>query len=165
MKGGEKVLIIVIAISVIFVVLLARDCINKWNMDRKLDHAILNSKKHLAMFIIMNNWLEAKQQQKCMDTFFEEKGYHTVAIYGMHYIGERLFRELEDTQVKVLYGIDQNRNVNDYELEIYSPDDELPTVDVVIVTAPLYFYSARKLLNKKLNIPIISIAEVVEGMR
>lgn len=158
-------LIIVIVASIIIVVLLARNCINKREMDRKLDYATLNSKKHLAMFIIMNNWLEAKQQQKRMDTFLIEKGYYTVAIYGMHYIGERLYRELENTQVKVLYGIDQNRNMNNCELEIYRPDDELPTVDVVIVTAPLYFYSARKLLNKKLNIPIISIAEVVEGMR
>lgn len=158
-------LIIVIAASIIIVVLLARNCINKREMDRKLDYATLNSKKHLAMFIIMNNWLEAKQQQKRMDTFLIEQGYYTAAIYGMHYIGERLYRELENTQVKVLYGIDQNRNVNNCELEIYRPDDELPAVDVVIVTAPLYFYSVRKLLNKKLNIPIISIAEVVEGMR
>lgn len=133
-------------------------------MDRELDKAILMSKKHFSMFRIMNGWLEAKQQGKCMDIYLKKRGFHTVAIYGMHYIGERLYKELEGTQVEVAYGIDKNKDGSNCALTIYKPDEELPMVDAIIVTTPLYYYSVRRTLGEVLNIPIISIVEVIERM-
>lgn len=39
--------------------------------------------------------------------YFTQNGYQKIAVYGMHYAGERLVDELRNTEVKVVCGIDQ----------------------------------------------------------
>lgn len=151
-------------ICIVGIALFANNYISARKMDRELDKIILLSRKHFLMFYIMNNWLQAKQQEKRMDTYLKRKGFLRIAIYGVHYIGERLYYELENTEIEVVYGIDKNKDTSNCPLKIYSPDDKLPMVDAIIVTAPLYFYSVRRTLKKVLSVPIISISEVVEGM-
>lgn len=153
-----------ITIIVICIILFVISFINMRKMDRELDWAILSSKKHFSMFLIMNKWLEAKQRDKRMDIFLKKRGYYKIAIYGMHYIGESLFKELEGSQIQILYGIDQYKDGCNCGLQMYKPNDELPKVDAVIVTTPLYFYTVKKILSNKLGVPIVSIEEVVEGM-
>lgn len=145
---------------IIFIICFFNTC----KMDRALDKAILMSKKHFSMFCIVNKWLEAKQQGKCMDIYLKKNGFHTVAIYGMHYIGERLYRELEGTQIEVLYGIDKNKDGCNCPITVYKPNDELPRVDAIIVTTPLYYYSIKRTLGEKLGVPVIFILDVVEYM-
>ena len=157
-------LVINIVLFGIIVAFLIISCINARKMDRELDKITLLSKKHFSMFYIMNRWLGAKQQEKHMDVYLRKRGFQTVAIYGMHYIGERLYKELENTQIEVLYGIDQNKDESNCALTIYKPSDNLPMADAIIVTAPLYYYSVRRTLGQALNIPVISILEVIEGM-
>ena len=147
------------------VIILSVSCyINLRKIDRELDKVILLSRKHFSMFCIMNNWLQAKQQEKHMDIYLKKRGFLRVAIYGMHYIGERLYYELENTEVEVVYGIDKNKDASNCPLRVYAPDDKLPIVDVIIITTPLYYYSVRRSLRKVLSVPIISISEAVEGM-
>ena len=155
---------IVISVSIVIIVSLVIHYISIRKMDRELDKTMLLSKKHFAMFCIMNRWLEAKQQEKRMDVYLKKRGIQTVAIYGMHYIGERLYKELENTQIEVAYGIDQNKDGSNCALTIYKPNDKLPLVDAIIVTTPLYYYSLRRTIGQELNIPVISILEVIEGM-
>lgn len=155
---------IIIMLCIIILGLLIFGYINMRKMDRELAKATLLSNKHFSMFCIMNRWLEAKQQEKHMDVYLKKRGFRTVAIYGMHYIGERLYKELENTQIEVSYGIDQNKDGSNCALTIYKPDDKLPLVDAVIVTTPLYYYAIKRTLGEKLNIPIISVLEVIEGM-
>lgn len=161
---GVYMAIISIVSSITMITLFIVSFLYTCKMDRALDNAIMMSKKHFSMFYIVNRWLEAKQQGKCMDIYLKKNGFHTVAIYGMHYIGERLYRELEDTQVEVLYGIDKNKDGCNCPITIYKPNDELPIVDAIIVTTPLYYYPIKRILNEKLGVPIIFILDVVECM-
>ncbi len=66
------------------------------------------SDKHLALFLMMNQWVRVKQEGKNLSSYFEENGYHKIAVYGMSYAGETLVNELEGTNIEVAYGIDQN---------------------------------------------------------
>lgn len=157
-------LIVIVSVWGVTILLLIVEHISVRKADRELDRAMLNSKKHFSMFCIMDKWLEAKQQGKCMDIYLKKNGFHTVAIYGMHYIGERLYRELEDTQVEVLYGIDKNKDGCNCPITVYKPNDELPRVDAIIVTTPLYYYSIKRTLGEKLGVPVIFILDVVECM-
>ncbi|RKI88661.1 hypothetical protein D7V94_18970 [Parablautia intestinalis] len=155
---------ITIFICIGVIILSVSSYINLIKTDRELDKAIILSRKHFSMFYIMNNWLQAKQQGKYMDIYLKKRGFQKVAIYGMHYIGERLYYELENTEIKVVYGIDKNKDISNCPLTIYSPDDKLPIADVIIVTTPLYHYSVKRALREVLNVPIISISEAIEGM-
>jgi len=43
----------------------------------------------------------------------------------------------------------------------YLPTDELPDVDVIVVTADYYFEEIKDKLSKKVDCPIISIGEIL----
>lgn len=135
-----------------------------YQCDKELDRKIFQSKKFYSMFKVMNRWMEAKQSGKSMEKWFIKNKYNTIAIYGMHYIGERLVQELKDSRVTVLYAIDKNISSSNTDLMVLKPDQELPKVDAVIITSVIYFYAMCRNIYKKVECPIISIEEVVEGM-
>lgn len=117
--------------------------------------------KHLALFVMMDRWVEVKQEGKSLAEYFKKEGYKTVAIYGMHYAGERLFEELRNTEIEVKYGIDKKAEEIYSELDIYQPDADLEQVDVVVVT-PIYFFSdISKELEEKFDCPIISLEDIL----
>ena len=65
------------------------------------------SDKHLELFLMMNQWVKVKQEGKHLASYFEKKGYKTIAVYGMSFAGETLVNELKGSGIQILYGIDQ----------------------------------------------------------
>lgn len=119
------------------------------------------SDKHLALFMLMNEWLKIKQEGKKIKNYFEKNDYKTIAIYGMSYVGERLLDELADSEIEVRYAIDQNAGTIYSDIEVYSPDDELPEVDVVVVSAVYYYDDIYNKLIDKVVCPIVSLEDVL----
>ena len=70
---------------------------NKWKRE---------SDKYEQTLLMTIRWLKVKMENGKLEDYFLQKGYHTIAIYGMNYVGVRLYEELEGTSIKVLYGID-----------------------------------------------------------
>lgn len=132
--------------------------------DKEIDTSLLETKKFFYMFNVMNQWMQAQHAGKRIDRYLRESGYKKIAIYGMHYIGERLLEELAGTEISVAFAIDENRKMSNYNIDIYKPADELPAVDLIVVTTALYFYDIRKKLQEKVECPIISIEELTERM-
>lgn len=119
------------------------------------------SNKHLALFKMMNEWVKVKQEGKNLSKYFEDNGYQTIAIYGMSFAGETLVSELQDTKTKVLYGIDRNAKSLYMELDIMEPEDDLPEVDAVVVTAITYFNEVKEMLSAKMRCPVISLEDIL----
>lgn len=122
------------------------------------------SEKHLKMFFLMNQWLENKQNGKELEHYFAENGMKRIAIYGMSYIGQRLYEELQESDIEVVYGIDKNAKEVYSTLNIYQPTDELPAVDAIIVTAFYFYRDIERELSRSTEMPIISIEDIVYGM-
>ena len=119
------------------------------------------SDKHLALFLMMNRWVQAKQEGKNVSDFLEHNAYKNIAIYGMSYVGECLLKELKDTQTVVKYGIDQRSDELYSEVSIYSPDDNLEDVDAIIVTSIFFVDVIREKLSLKVSCPIISLENIL----
>lgn len=119
------------------------------------------SDKHLALFLLMNEWMKTKQEGKCIKDYFDKHEYKTVAIYGMSYIGERLLDELADSGIEVKYAIDRNADAIYSDIEVCSPEDELPEVDVIIVTAVYFFDEIYDQLSKKVQCSVESLEDVL----
>ena len=119
------------------------------------------SEKHLSIMLILNRFLQIKQEQKSIGAYLENKGIHTVAIYGMSYVGERLYEELKNENVQVLYGIDKKAGSGIEGFQMYSPYEKLPEVDAVIVTPTFFFAAIQKDLSAKIMCPIISLEEIL----
>lgn len=119
------------------------------------------SDKHLALFLMMNQWVKVKQEGKNLQSYFEKKGYHKIAIYGMSYVGETLVEELKNSSIEVKYGIDQSADRIYAEFDVVLPEDELENVDAVVVTPITFFDEIANKLSKKIDCPIVSLEDIL----
>ena len=119
------------------------------------------SNKHLALFLLMNQWVKVKQERKNVADYLKKEGYNKIAVYGMSYVGETLLNELKNTEVDVAYGIDKNAARIYSDVDVYSVEDDLKQVDEVIVTAITFYDEVVKVLQKKLDCPIMSIEDIL----
>lgn len=119
------------------------------------------SDKHYDLFMLMNQWLITKQQGKEIITYFHENNYKKIAIYGMSFAGERLYDELQASDVEVCYAIDRRADNLYVDLDIYTLEDELPEVDVIVVTAISFFDSISDQLAEKTDVPVVSLEDII----
>lgn len=119
------------------------------------------SDKHLALFLMMNQWVKVKQEGKKLSDYFEKNGYKKIAIYGMSYAGETLLEELEGSGIEVSYGIDQKADALFLDVDVVSMEDTLEEVDAVVVTAITFFDEIEERLSEKLNCPVISLEDIL----
>lgn len=117
--------------------------------------------KHLALFLMMNQWVKVKQEGKNLKTYFERNHYHRIAIYGMSYAGETLAEELKDSGVEVAYGIDQKADIIYADVDVVTIEQNLEPVDAIVVTAITFFNEIEERLSAKLDCPIISLEDIL----
>lgn len=129
--------------------------------DKSIKKSRTMSDKHLALFLMMNQWVKVKQEGKNLASYFQVNGYQKIAIYGMSYAGETLADELKDSGVVVAYGIDQKAQSIYSDVDIVSTDDNLDAVDAVVVTAITFFDEIEEMLSEKIDCPIISLEDVL----
>lgn len=122
------------------------------------------SDKHLRLLLLMCRWVELKQLGKSPVTYFEERGYKTLAVYGMNYVGERFLQEMDGSRVKVLYAIDRNADEIYTNVEVVTMEDDLPVVDAVVVTPVSYFTEVKKQLSEKVDCPVLSLEDILRDM-
>lgn len=119
------------------------------------------SDKHLALFLMMNQWVKVKQEGKNLADFFNKNNYKTIAVYGMSYAGERLCEELKDSNIEIKYAIDKNASSLYSDVNILSPEDALEEVDAIIVTPIFFMDEIEDMLSQKMDCPIISLEDIL----
>lgn len=120
--------------------------------------------KHLALYLMMNQWVKAKQQNKSISEYLEKSGIKEVAIYGMHYVGETLLNELRESGIIVKYGIDQKVDDKYLDIDVVTPDGPLENVDAVIVTAITFFSEIEEKLSERIECPVLSLEDILYDM-
>ena len=119
------------------------------------------SDKHLALFLMMNQWVKIKQEGKELASYFDKNDYKRIAIYGMSYAGETLIDELRGTDITIAYGIDKNADSIYADMDIVSVEDVLDEVDAVVVTAITFFDEIEEKLSEKISCPILSLEDIL----
>lgn len=117
--------------------------------------------KHLAIMKVYDEWLKVKQDGGSLVSYFEKRNYKNIAIYGMSYLGESLVRELRDSDIKVQCGIDKNAENIYSSMEVLTLSDDLPKVDVIVVTAVFFFDEVAEELESLVDCPVISLEDIV----
>ena len=68
-----------------------------------------------------------------IDAFFEKHKIYNVAFYGYGVCGHSFLQLSKNLKLSVYYGIDK-KTMNPENIKIYSPEDDLPEADAVLVT-------------------------------
>lgn len=148
--------------AVLFIVGIVVGSVGCKKIDRiQIEQNQQMSDKHLSLFLMMNQWVKMKQKKKNLASYFEQKGYYEIAIYGMSYAGETLAGELLGSDIKIKYGIDQKADNIYAEFEVILPENELKTVDAIVVTSITYFNEIEEELSRRIDCPILSLEDII----
>lgn len=118
-----------------------------------------DAKFHEFYFLLLN-WIHIKNCGKEIGDYLKEYGYATIAVYGLKEIGRELIFELRKAGIDVKCAIDKDANTKD-SIMVVKPSEDIPKVDLVIVTAIYYYDEIKEQLEKKVNCPILSFDDLV----
>ena len=117
--------------------------------------------KYQYLWRAMDKWMLTKEKKIQLSEYFLRKGIRTIGIYGFSKLGRHLFEELKETDVKVVFGIDQNREIKNVKIPIYSIEEDLPKVDAIILTMAEGKYLSQ-ILSEKIDCCIMSLEELLD---
>lgn len=133
------------------------------SMQNQVKKAEKIADKHLAIMNLFSVWIQNRDNNLAISSYLLNKNIRSVAIYGMSFVGERLYDELERSEITVGYCIDKNAN-NIYKDTLVVTPDSLPEnieIDAVIVSAFTFYDEIKNELEKKMDVPILSIDDIV----
>lgn len=133
----------------------------KKDIYESYNDVIRTADKNYKLYQTSIKWLRLKQSGKQISQYLSQKGCHTVAIYGMSYMGQTLADELADGKVKALYGIDQNAGNQKWTIKIYKPTDTIQPVDLIINTTTIDNSVILHGMAEK-NIPMAAFDELID---
>lgn len=110
---------------------------------------------------MMNQWLILKQEGKSIDRYIKKHGYSTVAVYGMAVYGRHVIRELQNTDIKIVCGIDRKKMETYKNIEILLPAEGLPPADVIINTVIHDHIGIKDHLAQLTVSPVVSLEDVI----
>ena len=117
--------------------------------------------KNRAILRMFSKWIQNKHAGKMIESYLREMNFHTIAIYGMSHAGIRLYEELKNTKIKVEYAIDRRAVELEDDIRVVSVNEELPKVDVIIVTAIYDFPEIAETLKAKTESLVISLEQII----
>lgn len=132
--------------------------------EKRLDKREDEVKKMNCFYQLLIQWLILKRDGESLAEYFKYNGYHTIGVYGMRELGEQLIAELKETDIQVKYIVDKNADKIVSNLPKYTPEDKLPQVDALVVTAIYYYQDIQEMMEKRINCPIISLEDVIYGL-
>lgn len=118
--------------------------------------------KVLRNFLVLYDWMSLKQSNhEALAIALQEKGYYNIMIYGWGYLGNLLFKELENSHIKVEGILDRRQVANSYNIPSYALLNDFPKVDAVVVTVLYDREKIRKDIEKVVSCPIINLEELI----
>lgn len=127
---------------------------------RKTEKRLLD--KYTNFYIILDYWLKLYEDNKTIDMYFKQRGYKKIAVYGMGVLGKHLEKQLCEKDISIEYVIDKGMFLQgNYIMKMDEVKNNLPNVDVIVVTAIMEFENIERQLKTYMECPIISLEEVV----
>lgn len=117
--------------------------------------------KFLLQIDLLDKWLKKKIEGQSLRDYFVKRNYKTIAIYGMAVLGKRLVDELENTDIKVKYFMDNNKGAYYKELERKDASYRIEDVDVVVITPVHCFDEICRELNISKRVSTISMQDII----
>lgn len=134
------------------------------NMDNSLIEMQKNLQKSILFYWVLTRWMDLKIRGGSTAELLKKLGYSRIAVYGYAEMGQLLCRELKDTEVDVVYVIDKKvKDTKIKNLPIYFPQNDLPIVDVIVVTAIYYFDEIQKELLQMKCKNVVSLRTLLES--
>lgn len=135
--------------------------------DRICIYKVLKEKndrieKAEANILVLEEWLAMHNRGYSMVDVLKGRRCWVVAIYGMGILGNHLYQELENSDIRVKYIIDRRPIKGVYHAEVCSAEEKLSGVDAVIVTSVYQFEEMERQIRQSNDVQVISLLELLD---
>ncbi|PJJ31139.1 glycosyl transferase family WbsX [[Clostridium] celerecrescens 18A] len=117
--------------------------------------------KFKEYYYLLHRWMQLKEDNINLSKYLMKHGYYQIAIYGLGVMGKHFMEELKQTEIRVLYAIDQNTQLVYPGIDIKSAAACLPQVDAIVVTATFDYDVIWTKLKEMVDYPVVSLAEIL----
>lgn len=129
--------------------------------NNKINELIEIIRKDNEILKLYERWLLLKDVAGGVYKFLNDNDFKRVAVYGMGSLGRSVCSELMCHNIEVAYVIEQNPNRRNGDYIFYTMQDDLPSIDVIIVTPITHYDEIAEELAKKVNCTILSLDDVI----
>lgn len=150
--------------KLIFSALLSVECICFFYIYqyRKIVNSFAEkSNKYEYYFMILNDWVKNKYENKNMCGYLLDKNIKRAAVYGMGNMGKRMCDELLENGIEVGYAIDRRGGSSYKGIKIRKLTESLDAVDIVIITVFAQQDEIEKDIRKAVDCPVISMEKLL----
>lgn len=113
---------------------------------------------------LYNQWLSLWEEGQSVVEYLHEHNYKKVAVYGMTPMGMHLYKEMTARNIDVSCFIDRNAKNLECEIPIYTLENNLPKVDIVIVALVEYEDKIKKDIQEEMQTDVLTIMELLENV-
>ena len=115
---------------------------------------------------VLNQWLFAEIDGRCLESYFINRGISTIAVYGVNELARRLLDKLRQSEkVEVKYFIDKRGKEILAPVPVYTLDelknDYVSRTDLLVVSLVSIYDEIKESLVQETDIPIISLETIV----
>lgn len=124
------------------------------------DEVLTECDKQKYMVDMLDKWMKLRDRNINIADSIEDS-IKEIAVYGYGMLGRHFIDEAGKADIKIKYVIDKNRKLSKPEVPLFYPEDELPEVDAIVVTAIYVYGEIYELLKKKGIKNIISLEYLI----
>ena len=145
-------------------ILVANNILNKEEKAIFLNRTPLEAErpKSADIIAVYDYWLYLEKRKQSIAVFLREHGYFKIGIYGMGYIGNRLYDFLSDSDIETTFAIDRRAKTFTCSIPVFCLEDTqvegyMKQADAIIVTAEAAFDAIKAEIEKRYEISVLSL--------
>ena len=131
-------------------------------MDEETQRLEEEREKMAHYLNLMDAWMGLREKGIRLDAWLSGRGYQTIGIYGYGILGKHLVKELEGSRVRIGYIADRDRGKLPAWIPAFSPDEQIPETDILVVAATFYYDEICRQLKEKGIKKIVSLKRLIE---
>ena len=112
---------------------------------------------------IYDTWIAVNRQPGAVAKRLRRTGCQVAAIYGMGKMGMRLYQEI-GSEIEVKCFIDRNAAYLKADIPVYTLEDDIPHVDLVIIALADRGNKILKDVSLRLHVPAMGIENILQGL-
>lgn len=134
------------------------------SMNRELDVFRRKAFKYEKYWKVLDAWMKLREQRKNVESYLKEHQIKKIGIYGVGMMGQHLISELSESEVEIVYGIDQKAEFIDASIPVYKPEAPFPLVDAIIITTLFDVEIIKSRIAPKITCRIVLLDEIIMNM-
>lgn len=122
------------------------------------------SDKYEMYLNLLDDWMVLREKGIRLDRYLLDRGYTKVGLYGYGILGRHFFEEMKNSNVQILFLVDQQRDKLYAPIPAYLPSDKLPDCDAIVVSSVFFMEDISREMKSYGEYKLLSLEVIINEM-